>query len=731
MRLWLPAVAAVFFFSACDDGTVGPEGPEGPSGPIGPEGPAGPAGPEGPEGPQGPQGPEGPEGPQGEPGEPGSGFRLTDDGLNLALSDVQVDGTSVSVVVELTDDEGRGLDREGVDTAGSVGINYVLAYWEEDDEGNPIHYTAYTTRDQTSPITGITETQASAENNGTYEVLGAGRYRYTFQAEVSADNDQKTHTIAAYATRDTESGRQIVNEDIDFLLDPGATLKTRETITDASCNACHDQLGFHGGSRQDVKLCLTCHSPQTVDPDTENTTDFKVMIHKIHMGADLPSVQAGTPYQLIGFRQTVYDYSTVHFPTSMTRCDTCHAGQDAELYQTSTQEEACIACHDNVDPRTGVDHPNTGNTDCSFCHASGSILPIDTVHLIGRLDPAGPEVAFELDSISNTAPGATPTLRFTVQVDGAPRDILSNPLSVLRATFAGPNSDFAGYWQATIQGGGASGTLTAVDAAQGQFDYTVPASAAIPADASGSYTVALEGYIQPADLPRFAAFSPLLAFAVTGDNVMERMEIVSNDACNACHVDLAAHGDQRKNPTYCATCHNPNEAGDGRFARLEGSTVEIPTVDFKVMIHKIHMGEALTQQPYILGGFPPPSESNPTGNPIDFGEVRYPAPRSNCQMCHFEGTYSLPTLQASLPVLIETRTCTEDPSADDNEYCNDPFWTVSSTELLPAVTAACTGCHDGPDTFAHAELNTTAGGVEACGTCHGPGSTWDVEVVHP
>jgi OmcA/MtrC family decaheme c-type cytochrome len=73
-----------------------------------------------------------------------------------------------------------------------------------------------------------------------------------------------------------------------------------------------------------VQLCIICHQPQTSDPNTRNSLDMKVFIHDIHMGSSLPSVQAGTPYQIIGFQNSVNDFSSVVYPANIMRCQTCH-----------------------------------------------------------------------------------------------------------------------------------------------------------------------------------------------------------------------------------------------------------------------------------------------------------------------------------------------------------------------------------------------------------------------
>jgi OmcA/MtrC family decaheme c-type cytochrome len=86
-----------------------------------------------------------------------------------------------------------------------------------------------------------------------------------------------------------------------------------------------------------VAGCITCHTPQTTDPDTGNTVDMATMIHKIHKGKDLPSVQAGTPYRIIGNQQAVHDYSHIGFSAypDTRNCVACHEQGKAPGRRTS------------------------------------------------------------------------------------------------------------------------------------------------------------------------------------------------------------------------------------------------------------------------------------------------------------------------------------------------------------------------------------------------------------
>ena len=118
-----------------------------------------------------------------------------------------------------------------------------------------------------------------------------------------------------------------------------------------------------------------CHESYSFDAQTGNSIDLKVMIHKIHRGADLPSVKAGGLYGIFGYRNAWNDYSAVKFPQDLRNCTTCHEESDADTPQASNwrltvNRATCTSCHDNVDFATGANHGGVAATDdtCMACH---------------------------------------------------------------------------------------------------------------------------------------------------------------------------------------------------------------------------------------------------------------------------------------------------------------------------------------------------------------------------
>ena len=205
-----------------------------------------------------------------------------------------------------------------------------------------------------------------------------------------------------------------------------------------------------------------------------------------------------------------------------------------------------------------------------------------------------------------------------------------------------------------------------------------------------------------------------------------------NETCYSCHMQYRGPFLWNHMPATqdCTLCHNPNNLNDERMSRVEGTEVLVHSVDFKLMIHRIHTGEHLSQ-PYVLGGNPSPTVANPAGTPVDFSEVRYPGIQGNCKQCHLDGTWALGDGPGLLSTREQVRLCVEAPAADADALCGAASWVPTSTRTFAPAAAACLGCHDSEAAGAHAELNTTASGVEACVVCHGPGSEADVSRVHP
>jgi OmcA/MtrC family decaheme c-type cytochrome len=639
-------------------------------------------------------------------------YYLTDDeksyarpGLTVEIVDVDIPADRYPVVeVTFVDDMGQPLDRNGVLTPGSISMRFVIAWYDAVDR----QYTAYTTRVQTSPITGDSAEQATSDSGGTWEDVEIGRAFYTFGTQLPEDFDMtKTHTVYVYGTRNTEDllGKDYESDPtFDFRPDGAAVTETWAAILTETCNNCHDPLALHGGHRRDLKGCATCHNPQSTDPDTGNTVDLKVMVHKIHFGASLPSVQAGIPYQIIGFRQSVHDYSDVVHPQDVRNCWNCHAPEAEQGFHwyTYPTRAACASCHDDIDWETGENHaggPADNDNGCVGCHPPQGTREFDTsvigAHTIPTKSNQLPGLNMEIVDVMDAAPGATPTVMFTLTNDDGSVVEDVSALRTLNLRAAGPIGDTIDFSIDISE--------DARDATLSDGVFTATFSEPIPGDATGTWgfsadvrrtTLIDDGSADGLEVTE-GAFNPIFYAAVTDDEPMPRREVVSMDKCNVCHDVLALHGGQRFNVTECVFCHRPN-ADDSDVRPDE----ELPpeSVDMRWLIHRLHTGANLVND-FTVYGF--------RGSVHNYNKVVYPGDLRNCAGCHDPGTYSVPLPEGTQPVKTE------------RDYYSP---------MMPAA-ASCLACHSSVDAAAHAYVNTAPFG-ESCASCHGDDRAFSVDKVH-
>lgn len=184
----------------------------------------------------------------------------------------------------------------------------------------------------------------------------------------------------------------------DFLLGSATELVARTVVGTQNCAQCHGELQAHGMWNGDVTQCLLCHTAGAEDRSgLGRSIDFRVMIHKIHAGASLPSVlgvstdmsgvrdheAVPVPYQLLG--ESLHDWSHARLPVwpSMTigmPRDTEHgalspAAQQKELAMLAGPV-ACASCHGDLDgsgpasapPQGGLIESQLTRAACASCH---------------------------------------------------------------------------------------------------------------------------------------------------------------------------------------------------------------------------------------------------------------------------------------------------------------------------------------------------------------------------
>jgi OmcA/MtrC family decaheme c-type cytochrome len=660
------------------------------------------------------------------------GLVITVTGATVAL-----DGT-ITAQYTLADPSGLPLDSMGVTTPGIVSTSFVAAVLPSGRE----QYTAYTTRAASGTLISSTQ-QPGADSGGAITSLGPGAYQYVFKTRAPAGFDTTaTHTIGIYGSRNLTAfnlGTNYASTTFNFIPAGGGVTHTRDVIETSSCNQCHDQLSAHGGSRRGVNLCVLCHTPQNIDPNTGLTVDFKFFIHKIHMGSQLPSVIAGGTYSITTSFGT-NDYSKVVDPADPRRCAVCHqqntGAAQATAFLTNPTRVACGSCHDDVNFATGQNHPGGPQFDdtlCATCHIPQGELPFDAsilgAHIVptdtAATYPQNPDALlsglnFSISGVTNTNAGSAPVVAFTL-TDSNKNGVPLSALGALSFTMAGPTADY-GY---TIFGTSTSTpgyvTESALSASQcdGNGNCTYNFTNVVPAKATGTYAIGGEARRTETVLAgttsqqsvQYGALNPVTYFSVDGSPVVKRRSVVALGNCNTCHVALSLHGTLRSNTEYCVMCHNPSntDAVTRASATVPADKAAPPQgINFNLLVHRIHYGINMQafNRSYVVVGFGGSHNDfsgtlfpalTPTGQPLDL---------ENCSMCHVSGSeQNLPT---GLNAVI-------DPQGPINP--------------VQAVSSACSGCHVDLPSASHFLANTTSLG-ESCVVCHGTGAAFSVGQVH-
>ena len=441
-----------------------------------------------------------------------------------------------------------------------------------------------------------------------------------------------------------------VNAIYNFVPSTGATIAKadlqKDVVNIASCNACHDKLAFHGSARIDTDYCTVCHtsqrafdrpevasvngafpaltetktvnavtgitsysySPNVYVGDGEVMGHFTTLVHKIHQGGTLSKQN----YNYANVAFNLKNFSMLDNGQRM--CTVCHdtsLATDAGFSYSQPSREACGACHDSINFKTGQNHVGGIQTDDSACvlchkadvnkiyHQTTNLTKHNTAIQDGlvsftydikevKVNSTTNDATIEFRILQQTAPNTAQTpvtfvapaasvsnplvgftggpsflIAYAMPQDGiaAPVDYNNlvdakgvarkqgQPVSISIAALLSTNNAANGSLAASSNAGYYIATL------KGNGSWAFPVGAKMRA-------VALQGYFTQVS-PAEARHAISVVKAVTGDAV--RRTVVDKEKCANCHEWFEGHGGNRvKETQVCVTCHIPALATSGR-----------------------------------------------------------------------------------------------------------------------------------------------------------------------
>lgn len=642
--------------------------------------------------------------------------------------------------------------------------------------------------------------------NGAFVDNGGGSYTLKiFKIPFSATGDITTDPVTGDPlvfdqSRTTRIGFQFVdvagnpvkaNPTYDWV-PAGGTVHTREMAdTQANCYACHDQgsLAMHGGKRFEVKYCVTCHNPGTTGygeaytyEGKKNTfpLDMSQMIHKLHRGKDLPSVNEGAAggvdgaqYLIYGNKDSQHRYAYnepslkpdagqgVFYPQDTRNCSTCHDASnpntpDAKNWYEKPDARTCKSCHDNSQSH------HVGEA-CTNCHAYdvSNKANAKNVHE-GRVaalkaGAATLQILIEHASYDPAAKQAMVDVRVLKDGTGIGFSELK-PFVYGPAGVNGGNPGILLNWNAGEGNGLAEAkALIHLDPAKGScaedgaggFQCTLNIEAEVPADAmlvvtNADWALCVDRKAMDPGTAGIPALKACSEIASKGDNPKDRFVVAANvvhaefdqgstplttdqfvdkagadmASCKGCHKDQEFH---KNASSYYHSVKEFVQCSSCHNATRAAYYPGIPA-DLKYHVHGYHKYGA------HRAGAAPDAEHGAT----------FPASQNNCESCHTQEQYNLPNQVNARPSLALAFDGAGKPLG--NKYFSPTLVACASCHLKSPLGKVNVSTPAAGDEWAsHMQENGAvfgaataeeATGREECASCHAIGQEQGVDKVH-
>jgi OmcA/MtrC family decaheme c-type cytochrome len=448
----------------------------------------------------------------------------------------------------------------------------------------------------------------------------------------------------------------------------GASYHADASITQDNCTACHDDLNFTSGTILDPNnatvIAGTLTAAQLTDPA------FRIS----PLGATPHNFSDGSCFICHGDGR-VDAIVDLHVPP-LSNAANINGIQITDIAVSGDTGRGYFLPGDFPIVTFNIKDANNALIDMGNVNSLNLVLsgPVENYQKILPTDPTKSTMA-----IKSTATSGAVTMTGGVPATGTGPFTYTSPTAI-PATYPAPANDSTAF---TFADG--DGELSGLPLASGSYTVMVYVYR--------TFTIGTTTYreVSAPGLKPIRIGSTGTAAAYPG--------YVTDAKCNSCHGDLRLHGNGRKGVQNCVMCHVAG--AEDKTTPASGTQDPAPdTIDFKVLIHKLHNARDLS---VVLNGGK--YDLVVYGNAlVDFSTAFTPVMpdgNKNCAVCHATDAWKTPVERTDVNI-----------------------WKV-----------ACTSCHDSAATSAHVTLNTLPGvggapGIESCATCHASGAAFAVDLMH-